>query len=151
MFYGLLDNTYIIVNHNIRFMGKGLRLSILTISALLISAVVLCGCTTKTTDPIIGTWQSDNIPELTLVFTNNNSTSYTNGTAQMTWNNTFSLYGIWKSWGNNSYTASFLWLDPEHKNYTMLGYSDIFIKYGNGKLYTTIDQLSSFDRKALTP
>jgi hypothetical protein len=130
-------------------MGKSLRPDILTIFVLLIGIVVLSGCAMKTTDPIIGTWQCDNNPGLRLVFTNNNSTAYANGTAQMTWNDngTITYYGVWRSWGNESYTASFLWLDPEHKNFIWYSsYSDIAIKYDNDKLYTTIDQLSSFHR-----
>jgi hypothetical protein len=129
-------------------MGKSLRLNILTIFILFIGIVVLSGCTTKTTDPIIGTWQCDDNPGLILVFTNNNSMAYVNGTAQMTWsdNDTITYYGVWKSWGNDSYSAAFNWLDPEHKNSALQPY-DIAIKYDNGKLFTTIDQLSSFHRR----
>lgn len=126
-------------------MGKSLQLKSLTIFLLLAMVMVLSGCATKATDPIIGTWQVDDMPGMTLTFTDQNSTLYTNGTTQMNWNGS-TLYGMWVSRGNDSYSAIYAWSDAGYHNFQPI--ADVRIKYDHGILYTNIGGLSTFHRKS---
>lgn len=122
-------------------MGKSLQLKSLTVILILAAILAVSGCTTKTTDPIIGTWQADDIPGMTLTFTDQNSTLYTNGTAQLSWNGS-TMDGMWRSLGNDSYTAMFARSDLQ----TIV---DVRMKYDHGALYTSIGGVSTFHRKGL--
>jgi len=105
---------------------------------ILTSILALSGCTTKAKDPIVGTWQADDIAGMTLTFTDQNSTLDTNGTARLSWNGSV-IDGGWKSLGNDTYSALFTQSDLQDiLNVRMI--------YNRGALYTSIGGVSVFHR-----
>ena len=108
---------------------------------LLVLIIVLSGCATKATDPIIGKWRSEDTPDRNLTFSDkmipdfNNSIYGYNGTV-LNWDG-IRLYGVWKSQWNDSYIAYYEWRDPEYKE---LQPSDgVSMKYDHGTLYVALD------------
>jgi hypothetical protein len=98
---------------------------------LLVIAILLAGCSTRSTDVIVGTWQSDAQGDLQFTF-------YENGT----------YVGLYKIDSAYYEAGNGTWKPLNNSGYLMMG-PDSFIKqlkYMNGKLYSVDDTNNSLSR-----
>ena len=98
---------------------------------LVIIAALVAGCSTRSRDVIVGTWQSDSEKEYLLTFYDNGTyvTMFNvNGTISEGYN------GTWKALNNSEYTVICPSFDP------------IELKYVQGKLYNVYNIDYTFSR-----